>query len=119
MRNCVFGNGSLGVRKTRKSALSQCPVLYRYLGVIQRPRDNGRRDQELSLQRAQAAWAQAQGLFASSSLPMPLKRAWLAGRILPAAYATLATSITVSARATAPLEGFFDRAVRILVQSWQ
>ena len=27
VRNCVFGNGSLGVRKTRKSALSQCPVL--------------------------------------------------------------------------------------------
>ena len=27
VRNCVFGNGSLRARKTRKSALSQCPVL--------------------------------------------------------------------------------------------
>ena len=33
MRNCVFGNGSLGVRKTRKSALSQCPVLYTYIYI--------------------------------------------------------------------------------------
>ena len=33
MRNCVFGNGSLGVRKTRKSALSQCPVLYVYIYI--------------------------------------------------------------------------------------
>ena len=92
---------------------------YRYLGVIQQPRDNGRRDQELSLQRAQAAWVQARGLFSSSSLPIPLKRAWLAGRVLPAAYATLATTLAVSLRATAPLEGFFERATRVLVQSWQ
>ena len=92
---------------------------YRYLGVIQRPRDNGRRDQELSLQRAQSAWVQARPLFSSDSLPTSLKRAWLAGRVLPAAYATIANTIAVSARATAPLEGFFDRAVRTLVQSWQ
>ncbi|CAE7663339.1 hypothetical protein AK812_SmicGene26670 [Symbiodinium microadriaticum] len=74
---------------------------YRYLGVIQQPRDNGRRDQELSLQRAQAAWVQARGLFSSSSLPIPLKRAWLAGRVLPAAYATLATTLAVLATSVA------------------
>ena len=33
VRNCVFGNGSLGVRRTRKSALSQCPVLYVYIYI--------------------------------------------------------------------------------------
>ena len=42
---------------------------YRYLGVMQQPRDNGRRDQELALQRAQSAWAHARGLVNSSSLP--------------------------------------------------
>ena len=92
---------------------------YRYLGVIQRPRDTGRRDQELCTQRGQSSWAQARSLLASKSLPRSLRRAWIASRILPAAYATLATSIGVSARAVAPLEGFFDRATRSLVSSWQ
>ena len=92
---------------------------YRYLGVIQKPRDTGRRDQELALQRAQSAWAHARGLVGSSSLPWALRHAWIAGRVLPAAYATLATSVAVSGRATAPLEGFFERAARALSASWQ
>ena len=92
---------------------------YRYLGVIQQPRDTGRRDQELSAQRAHSAWAQARTLLASSSMPWPLKHAWLAGRVLPAAYATIATAVAVSQRATAPLEGFFERAVRTLLASWR
>ena len=92
---------------------------YRYLGVIQQPRDTGRRDQELALQRAQAAWAQARGLLGSASLPWSLKHAWAAGRVLPAAYATRATSTAVSGRATAPLEGFFEKTTRALALSWQ
>ena len=92
---------------------------YRYLGVLQLPRDTGRRDQELSVHRAQAAWAQARGLLTSASLPWPLKQAWIVGRILPAAYATVCTSIAVSQRATAPLEGFFERATRTLLGSWR
>ena len=92
---------------------------YRYLGVIQQPRDTGRRDQELCAQRGQSSWAQARSMLTSKSLPKSLQRAWIAGRVLPAAYATIATSIAFSARATAPLEGFFERAARCLVSSWQ
>ena len=92
---------------------------YRYLGVIQQPRDTGRRDQELCALRGQSSWAQARSLLTSCSLPRCLQQAWIAGRILPAAYATLANSIAVSARATAPLEGFFERATRVLAKSWQ
>ena len=92
---------------------------YRYLGVIQQPRDTGRRDQELALKRAQAAWAHARGLVTSASLPWELRHAWIASRVLPAAYATLATSTAVSGRAKAPLEGFFERATRALAASWQ
>ena len=51
-------------------------------------------------------------------MPWALKQAWFAGRVLPAAYATLATNIAVSARATAPLTGFFEKAARHLLQSW-
>ena len=91
---------------------------YRYLGVIQTPRDTGRRDTELSAQRAQTAWTNARGLLASPSLPWALKQAWFTGRVLPAAYATLATNLAVSARATAPLAGFFEKAARNLLQSW-
>ena len=42
---------------------------------------------------AQAAWAHAQNMLVSPSVPWPwpLKQAWLSGRVLPAAYATLAT----------------------------
>ena len=82
-------------------------------------RDNGRRDNELNAQRAQAAWAHARSMLTSPALPWPLKQAWVAGRVLPAAYATLATCLAVSGRATAPLLGFFERAARVLVGSWQ
>ncbi|OLQ05232.1 Copper-transporting ATPase 1 [Symbiodinium microadriaticum] len=91
---------------------------YRYLGVVQMPHDTGRRDIELSAQRAYGAWAHGRTLLSSSSVPWALRVAWLAGRILPAAYATLATSIATSARAWAPLEGFFEKAVRTLSGSW-
>ena len=87
--------------------------------MLQQPRDTGRRDQELSAQRAQAAWAQARSLLASASLPWPLKQAWTAGRVLPAAYTTLANCTAVSLRAAAPLEGFFERTTRTLLQSWR
>ncbi|OLP89819.1 hypothetical protein AK812_SmicGene28672 [Symbiodinium microadriaticum] len=91
---------------------------YRYLGVVQTPRDTGRRDTELCAHRAQAAWAHARSMLASGSVPWALKQAWVAGRVLPAAYATIATNIATSARATAPLSGFFERAVRQLAGSW-
>ena len=91
---------------------------YKYLGVVQTPRDTGRRDLDVSAQRAHAAWAHARGLLSSPSLPWALKRAWIAGRVLPAAYATLATSLAVSSRAMAPLTGFFERATRSLLASW-
>ena len=91
---------------------------YRYLGVVQTPRDTGRRDTDLCFQRAHTAWAHARGLIASTSLPWALKQAWFAGRVLPAAYAALATNLAVSARATAPLAGFFEKAARHLLQSW-
>ena len=84
-----------------------------------RSSDTGRRDQELCAQRGQSSWAQARSLLTSNALPRSLRRAWLAGRVLPAAYATVATSVAFSARATAPLEGFFDRAARCLASSWQ
>ena len=85
---------------------------YRYLGVIQTPKDTGRCDTELSAQRAQTAWTHARGLMASPSLPWALKQAWFAGRVLLAAYATLATSVAVSARATAPLS-VSSRSLRV------
>ena len=92
---------------------------YRYLGVIQTPKDTGRRDTELCARRAQTAWAHARSLIASPTLPWALKQAWFAGRVLPAAYATLATNIAVSQRALAPLHGFFETAARNLLQSWR
>ncbi|CAE7294125.1 yjhQ, partial [Symbiodinium sp. CCMP2456] len=112
----LTGNSALPLPDGRELRISP---EYRYLGVIQQPRDNGRRDQELCRQRAQSAWAQARSLYASTSVPWELKQAWLAARILPAAYATLATNTAFSRRATAPLEGFFERATRVLAQSWQ
>ena len=112
----LSGSSTLTLPDTRTLRISS---EYRYLGVIQQPRDTGRRDQELALQRAQSAWAQARSLIGSASLPWALRHAWIAGRVLPAAYATLATSTAVSGRATAPLEGFFERATRALSASWQ
>ncbi|CAE7315934.1 unnamed protein product, partial [Symbiodinium sp. CCMP2456] len=114
--NLLTGNSALPLPDGREIRISP---EYRHLGVIQQPRDNGRRDQELCRQRAQAAWAQARSLYASTAVPWELKQAWLAARILPAAYATLATNTALSRRATAPLEGFFERATRVLAQSWQ
>ncbi|CAE7776013.1 unnamed protein product [Symbiodinium sp. CCMP2592] len=84
---------------------------YRYLGVVQAPRDTGRRDVELAVQRAHAAWSHA--------LPRRLKQAWMAGRVLPAAYATLCTTVAASERSLAPLMGFFQRAARQIVGSWR
>ncbi|CAE7283093.1 unnamed protein product [Symbiodinium sp. CCMP2592] len=92
---------------------------YRYLGVITSPRDTGRRDTELSAQRAHAALSHAKGLMVCSTLPWRLKQAWVAGRVLPAAYATLCTSLATSGRATAPLQGFFERVSRQMSDSWQ
>ena len=89
------------------------------MGVVQTPRDTGRRDSELCAQRACGAWAHGRNLLASAGLPWALKVAWMSGRVLPAAYATLATSLAVSARAWSPLTGFFERATRTLVGSWQ
>ena len=92
---------------------------YRYLGVVQTPHDTGRRDTELCARRACSAWAHGRSLLASSFLPWVLKTSWMSGRILPAAYATLATSIAKSARAWSPLTGFYERAARTLIGSWQ
>ncbi|CAE7253370.1 unnamed protein product, partial [Symbiodinium sp. CCMP2592] len=92
---------------------------YRYLGVVQTPRDNGRRDMELAAQRGHSAWSHAKSLLACQSLPWRLKQAWLAGRVLPAAYATLCTSLAVSERAVSPLTGFLERAARQLIGSWK
>ncbi|CAE7826777.1 unnamed protein product [Symbiodinium sp. CCMP2592] len=92
---------------------------YRYLGVICTPRDTGRRDTELCAQRAHAAWSHAKSLLACPTLHWRLKQAWVAGRVLPAAYATIGTSIATSARALSPITGFFDRAARQLVASWR
>ena len=124
----IRGPGAKQVRKqllTGASCVTLGPSLdihvapeYRYLGVVQMPHDTGRRDIELSAQRAYGAWAHGRTLLSSSSVPWALRVAWLAGRILPAAYATLATSIATSARAWAPLEGFFEKAVRTLSGSW-
>ena len=125
----ITGTGAVAVRGSLLSGPSTLALPtgdqlrltpeYRYLGVIQTVRDNGRRDNELNAQRAQAAWAHARSMLTSPALPWPLKQAWVAGRVLPAAYATLATCLAVSGRATAPLLGFFERAARVLVGSWQ
>ncbi|CAE7257580.1 unnamed protein product [Symbiodinium sp. CCMP2592] len=92
---------------------------YRYLGVVQHPKDNGRRDSELCAQRGRTAWAHGRNLINSDALPWALRQAWVAGRILPAAYATLATSVAVSERATAPLHGLFERIARVVCGSWR
>ena len=125
----ITGTGAVAVRGSLLSGPSTLALPtgdqlrltpeYRYLGVVQTVRDNGRRDNELNAQRAQAAWAHARSMLTSPALPWPLKQAWVAGRVLPAAYATLATCLAVSGRATAPLLGFFERAARVLVGSWQ
>ena len=124
----IRGPGAKQVRKQLLAGASCVPLgdgldirvapEYRYLGVVQTPHDTGRRDIELCAQRAYGAWAHGRTILSSTSVPWALRVAWLAGRILPAAYATLATSTATSARAWAPLEGFFEKAVRTLSGSW-
>ncbi|CAE7241055.1 unnamed protein product, partial [Symbiodinium microadriaticum] len=92
---------------------------YKYLGVPQRAVDSGRRDMEASAARGRAVWTQAANLVHAPSLPWPLKLAWLQGRTLPAAYSSLATSLAASARALAPLKGFYEQCVRHLAATWQ
>ena len=92
---------------------------YKYLGVPQRAVDSGRRDMEASAARGRAVWTQAANLVHAPSLPWPLKLAWLQGRTLPAAYSSLATSLATSARALAPLKGFYEQCVRHLAATWQ
>ena len=58
---------------------------YKYLGVPQRAKDNGRRDIEAAANRGNSVWTQASPLVHSPALPWQLKLAWL-GRTLPAAY---------------------------------
>ncbi|CAE7632934.1 X-element\ORF2 [Symbiodinium sp. CCMP2592] len=91
---------------------------YKYLGVPQTAPDNGRRDAEASVQRGQAAWSQANGLMRSPSLPVEVKVAWFTGRVLPAAYSSLATALVDSGRVWTIYQGFFDRCQRSLVASW-
>ena len=85
---------------------------------MQTPRDTGRRDVDLCAQRACGAWAHGRNLLSCPSLPWALKQAWIAGRILPAAYATLATTLAVSARSWSPLMSFYEKVTRTLVGSW-
>ena len=125
----IRGNEAKCVRGELLSGASSLPIgsaislrlapEYRYLGVVQTTRDTGRRDTELCAQRACGAWAHGRNLLASPHLPWALKLAWMSGRVLPAAYATLATSLAVSARAWSPLTGFYERAARTIVGSWQ
>ncbi|CAE7884579.1 RNA-directed DNA polymerase from mobile element jockey [Symbiodinium microadriaticum] len=107
--------GSSSLALTGNLALRLAPE-YRYLGVVQTPHDTGRRDTELCARRACSAWAHGRSLLSSSFIPWVLKTSWMSGRILPAAYATLATW---SARAWSPLTGFYERAARTLIGSWQ
>ena len=110
--------GSSSIALTGDLTLRLAPE-YRYLGVVQTPHDTGRRDVELCSRRACSAWAHGRSLLSSTFLPWVLKTSWMSGRILPAAYATLATSVARSARAWSPLTGFFERAARTLIGSWQ
>ena len=92
---------------------------YKYLGVPQLPRDNGRRDIENAVSRGRAAEHAAGSLLTRSRLPWLVREGWVSGRILPAAYATLATSLAPGPRSLKPLEGLLDRIRRKLWQSWQ
>ncbi|CAE7623398.1 unnamed protein product [Symbiodinium sp. CCMP2592] len=106
--------GDAMLKISDSDSIRLCPE-YKYLGVAQLPRDTGRRDCELAAQRGAAAASLARTLLCSNCLPWELKRAWVAGRVLPSAYSSLA----MSGRATAPLAGLFDRTARILLSSWQ
>ncbi|CAE7234406.1 unnamed protein product [Symbiodinium sp. CCMP2592] len=110
--------GDAMLKISDSDSIKLCPE-YKYLGVAQLPRDTGRRDCELAAQRGSAAASLARTLLCSNCLPWELKRAWVAGRVLPSAYSSLALSLADSGRATAPLAGLFERTARILLSSWQ
>ncbi|CAE7293312.1 unnamed protein product [Symbiodinium sp. CCMP2592] len=110
--------GDAMLKISDSDSIKLCPE-YKYLGVAQLPRDTGRRDCELAAQRGAAAASLARTLLCSNCLPWELKRAWVAGRVLPSAYSSLAMSLADSGRATAPLAGLFERTARILLSSWQ
>ncbi|CAE7237244.1 unnamed protein product [Symbiodinium sp. CCMP2592] len=114
----VLLTGDAMLKISDSDSIRLCPE-YKYLGVAQLPRDTGRRDCELAAQRGAAAASLARTLLCSNCLPWELKRAWVAGRVLPSAYSSLAMSLADSGRATAPLTGLFDRTARILLSSWQ
>ncbi|CAE7238456.1 unnamed protein product [Symbiodinium sp. CCMP2592] len=120
-----------GANVARKDLLTPEPLLalsdgrgirvvpeYKYLGVVQRCRDTGRRDVEAAAARGNSIWTQASGLVHSEKLPWMLKSVWLQGRTLPAAYSSLATTLARSDRAWGPLNGFYDKCLRQLVGSW-
>ncbi|CAE7467803.1 unnamed protein product, partial [Symbiodinium sp. CCMP2592] len=111
-------SGDALLQVSGSDSIRLCPE-YKYLGVAQLPRDTGRRDCELAAQRGSAAASMARTLLCSNCLPWELKRAWVAGRVLPSAYSSLAMSLAESGRATAPLAGLFERTARILLSSWQ
>ncbi|CAE7782217.1 unnamed protein product [Symbiodinium sp. CCMP2592] len=111
-------SGDALLQVSDSDSIRLCPE-YKYLGVAQLPRDTGRRDCELAAQRGSAAASMARTLLCSNCLPWELKRAWVAGRVLPSAYSSLAMSLAESGRATAPLAGLFERTARILLSSWQ
>ncbi|CAE7561041.1 unnamed protein product [Symbiodinium sp. CCMP2592] len=111
-------SGDALLQVSDSGSIRLCPE-YKYLGVAQLPRDTGRRDCELAAQRGSAAASMARTLLCSNCLPWELKRAWVAGRVLPSAYSSLAMSLAESGRATAPLAGLFERTARILLSSWQ
>ncbi|CAE7836118.1 unnamed protein product [Symbiodinium sp. CCMP2592] len=120
-----------GANVARKDLLTPEPLLalsdgrgirvvpeYKYLGVVQRCRDTGRRDVEAAAARGNSIWTQASGLVHSEKLPWMLKSVWLQGRTLPAAYSSLATTLARSERAWGPLNGFYDKCLRQIVGSW-
>ncbi|CAE7323784.1 unnamed protein product [Symbiodinium sp. CCMP2592] len=117
VRGALLGGEAL-LQVSDSDCIRLCPE-YKYLGVAQLPCDTGRRDCELSAQRGSAAASLARTLLCSNCLPWELKRAWVAGRVLPSAYSSLAMSLAESGRATAPLAGLFERTARILLSSWQ
>ena len=92
---------------------------YKYLGVPQLPRDNGRRDIEQAIGRGRGAEVAAGPLLTRSRLPWRIREGWIAGRILPATYACLATSLAPGRNSLKPMESFLHRVRRKVWQTWQ
>ncbi|CAE7552998.1 unnamed protein product [Symbiodinium natans] len=92
---------------------------YKYLGVPQLPRDNGRRDIEQAIGRGRGAEVAAGPLLTRSRLPWRIREGWIAGRILPATYACLATSLAPGRNSLKPMESFLHRIRRKVWQTWQ